>query len=86
MQWPRPRSVETRKRAVYLRLQPPHRWAVELHIRRSIREAVRDLDIWEVLEDATLHRQLVQIRIEHGEDALWQVGRLGCIDHLEAVV
>lgn len=32
------------------------------------------MDIREVLEDGALHRQLVQVGVEEGDDALW-VGR-----------
>lgn len=46
---------------VDLALKPPDRGAREFHGRSAVRVAVADGDIGEVLEDAALHRQLVEI-------------------------
>ena len=53
-----------------LDLKPFKRGPGELLLRRAVLESVRDDDVREVLEDSALHRQLVEIGVEKGYDAL----------------
>lgn len=46
---------------VDLSLKPTQGSTVELLVRRTVREAISYSDVGKVLEDATLHSQLVQI-------------------------
>lgn len=57
-----------------LLIQPDESLAGELLLRGPVCEGVRDGHVLVVLENGTLHRQLVQIRIEERDNAL-RVGR-----------
>jgi len=46
---------------INLTSQPSHGGAAEFHGGRAIREGVFDFDVGEVLEDAALHSELVEV-------------------------
>jgi hypothetical protein len=50
-------------RTVHLGLEPSESGTVELLIWRAVCEAVCDLNIREVFEDAALHSQLVEVPV-----------------------
>jgi hypothetical protein len=54
----------------YLFLEPLERQPGHLLVWRAVREGVRDGDVLEVAENGALHRQLVQIRVQEGDDPL----------------
>ena len=60
-----------------LGLQPLESGAREPLVWGAIGKAVGDGRVWEKLEDAALHRQLVEISVEEGEDALGQALGVG---------
>lgn len=53
-------------------LQPLEPGSRQPLFRRAIRKGVRNGYIFEVLEYGALHGQLVQVRIQKGDDALWE--------------
>ena len=66
---------------VDLQPQPLESCSRQLLLWCSVGEGVRHRYLWEVFQDGALHRQLVEVGIEEGDDSLWK-GRRAIELHL----